>query len=294
VDNQNQVEELLPPGQEEEQSTEEEYYYPENDEESVPEKEEDKWEPNWKVKVMDSEVEIDESLRPAVTKDNYDKVKELYEKAYGLEHVKTKNQQLSEKVQQNDQVFQALNSLREQKEYGRLFQSLKIPDDEVMKYALERAKIQELPEQERQRYTEHEQAVARQQQLEAENKRLQQQMQHSETQARLNTLDQELGTMGDLVSQFDSRAGQPGAFKKEVIQRGLIHYYQTGQDLPVKDAVEQTMRIAGLERVQTQPQASGQFQQKPVIPRIRSGHQAPAKKVVGSIADLKNLYHSLE
>lgn len=268
----------------------------------------DEWTPDYKFKVMDKEYEVDEFLRPAVTKDNYDKIKDLYTKAYGLDHEKARAERYKsdverltpyeqQLVQQNKQLGY-MGDLLHKKEYSTLFKELNIPDEAITAHALEYLKFRELPPEKQREYEKNLEYQQRSKQLEIQNQQLSQQIQSTVTQARERELDVYLsGQVREAAEQFDARMGRQGAFKAAVVERGQLAYYHQNRDLSVQEAVAEALKFSGINS-----QAPGQVststtenftsqREKPVIPNIRGSNMSPVKKTVRSIADLKNVYN---
>jgi len=272
---------------------------------------EDDWQPNYTFKVMDQEREFDDFIKPVLTKDNYDQVKDLYEKAYGIDHVKTKNNTLKEentrlsgieqKYNGQNQSLGHLGSLIQSKDWHSFFSELKIPEQEVLKYALDRVNYQDLSPSEKQEYDGNIESRQKLRNLETQNLQLQQTFQQQQLQARSSELDNYLNAdqYRDIVNHFDSRAGQPGAFRDEVIRRGQMSYYTYGKDVPTQQVVEEVVKLYG-NHVQTQTSPGTENTQgfqpqqqnvasntKPVIPNLRSGSGSPARKLPNSIDDIR-------
>lgn len=267
------------------------------------------WTPDYKFKVMDKEYEIDEFLRPAINKDNYDKIKDLYTKSYGLEHEKARAERYKSDVERLSPFEQQLSEQNKQlgymgnllhnKEYGTLFKELKIPDEAITAHALEYLKFRELPVEKQREYEKLLEDRQRSKQLEIQNQELSYQIQSTVIQARERELDGFLsGQIKDVVEQFDSRMGRQGAFKDAVVERGKLAYYTQKKDLSVQEAVGEVLKYSGINS-----QASGQMptnttenytsqREKPVIPNIRGSNQSPVKKQISSIADLQKVYNS--
>lgn len=269
----------------------------------------EEWVPDYKFKVMDKEYEIDEFLRPAINKDNYDKVKDLYTKSFGLEHEKARAERYKSDVdrltpfeqqlaEQNKQLGY-MGNLLHTKDYGTLFKELKIPDEAITAHALEYLKFRELPPEKQREYEKSLEDRQRFKQLEIQNQELSQQVQSTVTHARERDLDVYLsGQMRDVVEQFDSRMGKQGAFKAAVVERGQLAYYTQNKDLTVQEAVAEALKFSGIT-----PQAPGQVptsstenftsqREKPIIPNIRGSNMSPVKKQAGSVADLQKIYNS--
>lgn len=272
---------------------------------------EPEWTPDYKFKVMDKEYEIDEFLRPAVTKDTYEKVRDLYTKAYGLDHEKARAERYKSEtdrlmpieqqfVQQNKSLGY-MGTLLEKKDYATLFKELNIPDDAVATYALDRMSYRELPPEKKQEYDRNLEDRQRLRMLELQNQDYSQQIQGTAVQARASDLDNHLsGPIKSVVDAFDTRVGRQGAFRDEVIRRGQMAYYTQKKDVSVQEAADEVIRISGLS-----VQAPGQVQmsntanvasqptQKAFIPNMKGSNMSPVRKQYSSVADLKKKYDEM-
>jgi hypothetical protein len=249
--------------------------------------------PNFKYKVLKEEKEIPEWARPFVTSADVEKnVRELFEKADGIEAVKTHRDQLVVgHLQRGDlDIF---------------FEALNIPEATVLKYALYRLQLKENPQQ----FAAHEQM----RQIQLQNLQLQQQLEQSNSgytniavQTREMQLDTHLGRPELLtaVQSFDQRVGKPGAFRTEVIKRGKM-YAAMEQDAPVEQVVSEVLQLIGWQGQSTQAQPNVQNgagaaaapaagagtpaagQAKPTLPNVRGKGTSPAQKVFKSTEELR-------
>lgn len=271
--------------------------------------------PNYKFKALDKEFEFDEWLRPHVKSQEHEKkLRELYEKAYGLDHVKSERDKIRTEYKTVNEQYSSLNrgldqltSMLKNKDFHGFFNSLEIPEQDILQYALSRVQYSQLPPEQRAIF---DQQYAEKQRLayyEQENRDLVVAYQNQMGQQRSYELDGYLSRpeVASTVSAFDARVGYPGAFRDEVIRRG--QYYANlpnAQDIPVEQAVREIMNLAGpiaaQAMAQQAPQDMGLSQQvqaqqsKPVIPNIKGRGTSPAKKVVRSISDLRKLHASME
>ena len=265
------------------------------------------YQPNFKLKVMDQEKEIPEEFRSLIKDaDTEKKVREVFEKAYGLDFAKPKH----EAVQQTLTQLQAehnyvLGSVQEAKElYQRgdldgFFEKLAIPPQRILQYAMEKLHYQELPPDQKALIDARRTAERQNLELQKTNATYQRQMQEQVVQARQFALNTELARsdVKSIADTFDQRAGKPGAFMREVINRGQLAWFQSqGKvDLTPGQAIEQVIQLYGLQATQAQPAgasvtppASGGQQKVTTIPNVGSGKSAaPLKQKFKSIVDLK-------
>lgn len=258
------------------------------------------WQPNYKFKSMDKEYEIDEWARPFVTKDTQEKFVELYQKAFGLDHFKGKNQELSGQVDNFKGFISDVISTRD-KDLNKFFQKVGLKREQVIKYVLDLAEKEDLPESEKSLYNKNNELQAKIEELEGQLNSTTQGFEAQVIQARELDLARELNTptVASLVDAFDKRMGQ-GAFKQMVIQQGDYVWNTENKDLSAKEAVERVLNILGLE-VQgnanpTPNEPNGQNKTKvvkhskpAVIPNIGNSTGSQAGRKPKSIAELREM-----
>jgi hypothetical protein len=267
--------------------------------------------PNFKFKFMGAdgkaqvEKEIDDFLKPLVKDSETEKkIKELHEKAYGLDFVKADrqtlketNQKLSDELKNVYGTVEQISGFAKSGDFESFFQALNIPDEAVIRYALFKAQLAQNPQQ-AQAYQAQRQEFTRAQALEFQNRQLQQNLEHQSVVARTFELDSALARaeVGSLAQSFDVARGTPGAFRGLVIQIGQMRAAQ-GQDISAADAVKEAMAFANLSAPQqTQQQAQGQGAtaggRKETIPNLKGGRSSvsPVKSAPPkSLDDLKKL-----
>lgn len=273
------------------------------------------YEPNFMFKVHGEEKEFDEWARPLVKDEASEKqFREIMEKVHGIDYIKedrealrTQNEELTKVQGDYNHLSQQLGTLDkfiQNKNFDAFFQKTRISEDDVLQWAAKRLQYYEMTPEQRAEHDRSVQAQTEQVYMGEQNQSLQQQMQQLQYQQTQFQLDQQLAQPGiaDMVAEYDQRLGQKGAFRQAVEERGLYHYYQSGKDVPVEQAVAEVMQIAGMQ-VQAQspapiaptqpglptPTAPPQAQVKPVIPKVGGSGTSPVKQGVKSIADLKKL-----
>lgn len=279
--------------------------------------------PNFTFKVMDEEKSFDDFLQSAVTtKEQEDALRDLYTKAYGLDPVKTKYESLSKQVketyeplqQQYQQLTTGLQNLGamikeesfEGRNYRQFFDTLKIPNEHILRYAKQILDYQELPPEQRQAYDHQQQLQQQSMTLQQQNQWFQQQLQEQAIQARDMQINMELSKpeVGSFIQEFDKLAGQPGSFRQQVLNEGSL-FFQTNQReaspqelvkivmdkwkafVPVTPAQPQPGQVPGATPMN--PVNPGQAAQAPVIPNVKSTGNSPARKQITSLADIRAL-----
>lgn len=275
------------------------------------------WTPNFKYKVLDQEKEIPEWARSAVTKENEAQIREIFEKADGLDHVKTQREEERAARENLDLNFSAIKGEItnlvgwRDKNLGIFFEKVGLPKQKVAQWLLGEIEKEELPEPVRRMYTEHEEQQRRNAELEAENFRLSNTRETDIVQARTNELGQVLSNpeVAQLVSAFDARVGKPGSFQQMVVRHGHAEWEASGhkKDLSPKEAVDEVLKILNLSQAAspaatpnetktpvTEVKTKVVQQKKPVVlPSIGNGASAPAAKRVKSVADIRKVYREM-
>jgi hypothetical protein len=268
--------------------------------------EEAKYEPSYKFKVQNEEKEFDEFLRGSVkTKADEEKLRDVYTKAYGLETYKKNNESWKDKVEKHYQPLESkhnqmmtsigyLDQAVAKKDYQTFFDTLKIPKEDILKYALDLVKFEELPPEQKEAISQKKQVEHYNAMLSQQNQSAQSQVQEYAVQVRTMQLSNELmkPDIGSFVQSFDKKAGE-GAFRNHVIRHANLAFYQNQMDLPVEQAVKEVMALYGnmIEPQNLSSQVSTPHGQArpPVIPNVQSSGNSPAKSLPRSIADLKKL-----
>jgi len=269
--------------------------------------------PNFKFKAADKEQEFDDFVRGAIKSPEQEKkLRELYEKAYGLDHVKAERERFRTDYRNVNDQYSSLNkgldhlsTMLKNKDYHGFFKALELPEQDVLQYALSRVQYKEMPPEQRQALDSQYEAQQKLAYLEQANQELVTGYQSQMVQQRTSELDGYIGRpeVAQVASDFDARVGKPGAFRDEVIRRG--QYYASlpeSQDITVEQAVREIMGLVGFNNTQAQNGAQASEQnmeestpaptmqnQKPVIPNIKGRGTSPVKKVARSIEDLRNM-----
>lgn len=271
--------------------------------------EEPEYVPNYKFKVLDEEREFDEFIRAAVTKDNEGQIRELYEKAHGLEHVKTKHQDATQKlskVEGDYGQFQAeikeILGFRDT-DLGIFFDKVKLPKQAVAQWVLSELQKEELPEGHKKVYNELDGLKREVHNLKKANSDLDELRINELVQAHSNQLNQELTQpdVAPLVSAFDTRLAKPGAFRDMVIRHANAELEQSkgARDLSPGDAVKEVINILGLQTQASSPNATPNgsaaapkvVKDAPpvVLPNLGSGTRSATRKQPRSLDELRKM-----
>jgi hypothetical protein len=284
--------------------------------------------PNYKFRANDQEQEIPAALRAAIKDADTEKqVREIMEKAMGLEPVKGRLQETRTKLQETESRVKAyessvgeLKELYKHGDFDTFFQRLNIPETKILQWLVDKINYQELPPEQRNVLDARKQAEQQARQLEKQNAQLQSQYSEQVASATGLQLQMILGKpeVKSFADSFDSRAGKPGAFYDKVCEIGETAYAlrKDAQGRPViltpDQAVKEAMDFYGkfLPTGQQAPaptpgataeqvpvsgqQAPHKSKEPPVIPNVSGKTTSPTKNRPKSIADLEKLYKNMQ
>ena len=263
--------------------------------------------PSLKFKVHGKEQEFDKFLH-GVVKDaeTEKKVRELYEKAYGLDHVKPKYQEAQGRIQQMEkqfaplvQVAQELNSALKKGDIDTVIEKLGLRDEDIYKWVHTRLQEKQLP-------PDQQAALAQSRQLQRQQEMLNSQVQEQQSlyeqqmvasRERELTMALSIPEYASVAATYDAQFGQ-GAFRNEIISRGVVAN-QMGQDPSPLELVQQVSGVFGKLLSPGQANAQAQVTQNaqtetqtvvrktPTLPNISGNGTTAAKKPMRSIDDIK-------
>jgi hypothetical protein len=263
-------------------------------------KEAPSYNPNYKFKVLDKEYEIDEFLRPAIKDaDTEKKIREIYEKAYGLDSVKADRQTLKselyetrERMAETEKALETIGSFVREKDYDSFFEALEIPKTEIMQYALQLVQREQMPPEQKAQWEASRQAQQQARYYQAQNEQLIASQQQFAVQQRTFELNQVVGSpdVKGVADAYNQGMGSPTAFQDYVIQIGQA-YAARGQDIPAQQAVAEAIKhLRAINPSLGQVAAQSQVVQpsaKPVIPNIQGRGTSAVKSTVKSLDDLR-------
>lgn len=269
--------------------------------------------PNFKFKAMGQEKEIDDWARPLI-KDaaSEQKVRELYEKAHGLEPVKQKLHRTREQLTEVNENFGKQSSFIEESvayrnagDFGKLFEYWKIDPVSVAKWLSREIEMNDpnTPPNVKEAYRQSLDATRRNITLERENRSLE----SSHGESAVNTLSAELHSVmsqpdvAQTQAAIDARTGKPGSFYNMVVKHAIVSETRDGRVLSADQAVKEVMEEMGVFMEPKAPGAasatsktglpSANPSQRPAsLPKAQSTGSVPMKKTIKSTDDLRNLY----
>lgn len=258
------------------------------------------YQPNYKYKVNDQDKEFDEFIKSSIKdKETEEKARKLYADAYGLEAIKPKYDDFKKKYPELENNYNQLNTAVSEvldlgeKDLGMFFERLKIPEERVAQWMLERIRKMELPPEQKQMYDQFEETRRQNFLLQKQFQELSGQTQAQQVHAR--TLELESGLqrpeVSSFASAFDAARKQPGAFRNEIQEWGLYEWKVNGKDISAQEAIQRVMsRYSGMitpAAIGADPAQQTIEKPLPVIPRLQGKAVSATGKQVRSIADIR-------
>lgn len=265
---------------------------------------------------------IDEKFAPLMKDPETAKaVKELHEKAFGLDAVKDRmndtKQFASTVIQENQSIKTAIDGVKATYQKAvksgnfllmdDFFDQLKIPQDHVMTWAIQKQKLSQLP-------PEQQQLISAQMESEKRTEQLTQEQIQSQNQFREQAINMKRIMLDTVLSRPDvqtaekiikEKFGDQIDLRAEAAKFGQMAWYQSqGKvDLSPDEAIQQVLKHYGItdeaiKSTQALPaqQAAPTQQKKPVvqrttqtIPNFQGSSSSPLKGKPKSIEDLKKL-----
>lgn len=271
------------------------------------------YEPDFSYKVHDEEKEMPDWLKGVVVDaESEAQVRELLERADGLDHVKASRQvalqqleHTSSAYQSQTQAIQHLTKFVQSGDLQSFFDGLKISEDQVLKYALTRIQYRNATPEQRQAYDAQRDMQVRLANAEAEVSQHRSGAESTAVRQRATDIDISLARpeVSTAAQAYDTRTGKAGSFRQEVINRGLFHWHQSKTDIPVEQAVREVLALMGHQAGQPGVTGAGAGQpgkaapgvvqraqaKKPVIPNLAGSGHSPIQVVPKSIKDLRKL-----
>lgn len=272
--------------------------------------------PNLKFKVKDKEHEIPAYLKDSIKDAKTEKeIREVFEKAYGLDGVKEDRASLKKERDQfqtstrnYESMVAGLRADFQRNDMDTFFQKLNIPIERVLQYALQKAQYYDLPPEQRAQIDNKRASDLRVMELESKTQDYQQRIQSDSVAAKQSQLEFTMTRpeISSVEKSFDAQAGKPGAFRQMVINHGELTYARSnGQiDLTPQQAVEQVMELYGVKAGTTAPAATtaataasatpaaapaAPRATPTVIPNIQGRSTSPLPAKPRSIADIQKI-----
>ena len=259
------------------------------------------YQPNFKFSVHDEEKEFDEWMRPTIKDaETEKKVRELYEKAYGLDYVKPKHEAAQKELQAYASEYEKLhgnvNSVLEARDQGDFEVMLKrigVTEAQIAKYLIEKQQRKELPPEQRQVYDREEQLRRDFSDRDKQVEILTQRYMDMASQAREAQVDFAMlrPEVTQVASAYDGANGK-GSFKRLIAETAIAYQAVNRQEPSVETAISETLRRVGRGWLgsQVQPPSVNTVEAKPpVIPNVSGKQMSPIKKSPRTIKELREM-----
>lgn len=261
----------------------------------------EEYQPNLSYKIKDEEHEFDEMFNPFVTnKESEDALRDLYTRAGGLDSYKEKTSAYEERLEKQDgelsglrEGFGTLRDLRDEGNYRRLFQSLGVDDETVMKYAIGVAQEQDMPEDQRRIIQENREYKDRLHVMESNASKQASTAMEQATQRDLGELDTYINANKELDTKM---SGAGISLSDEIIAYGISANKVTGSDPSIAEATQAVVskynKLMNLFDTPAQPE--NRIQQRitnrpDTLPTVRSTNQTAPTETFSSIDQLRKL-----
>jgi len=266
--------------------------------------------PNLNFKANNKEMQFDDWIKAALTNPEQEaRVRELYEKAYGLDEIKPRAEatlkEYNEYRQQNDPVLASIEDLKQNvavKDWDTFFKNTNIPKEWIFEWVQDKLKYQQMTPEDQATHDNHWNTRREASSLENERDHYRNQAENAMVDQRSQELDYELAKpeVNQAMQSFDQRMGRVGAFYSEVVARGQTAYANgTGRDISAKEAVEGVLSLMGHVAQQEAGVPSSPVvgasthRDKPIIPNIRGRGTSPVRKQVRSLDDIREIERNL-
>lgn len=209
--------------------------------------------PNYKMKVMDTDCEVPEVLRPLMKdKESEEAIRKISAKALGLDFVKPKLEEARQQVQkvtgEHSTVLGQIGQAKQLYARGDIdgwLKMLNVPEERILQWVADKIHYNQLPAEQKQildaRRQAEERAFAAEQQV-SSFQTSNEQLLHQQVQGRLDSVltRPEIKSVADA---FDARVNKPGAFKEEINRRGDYAWRTRNEIVPPEQLVQEMLQF---------------------------------------------------
>lgn len=255
--------------------------------------------PNPKFTAVGKEYTLPEYLAKAITSPEQEKeLKDVYSKAMGLDHVKQRFQEVSDKhvnlekehlevtggIQELADIYAEAVQAQNPLILNDFFQKLQIPPSVILQYAEALSNYLSQDPASQQAVAGQLEAHRRARVLSQQNQQFSQSNFQSSVQARTMEMNTALARpeLAPTVQQFNAQYGE-NAFQAELVRNGIYVHKTTGRDISIAENVAQVMQRFRLQgapapgQAPQVPQATAQQQPQSQAPQ----NQAPSPQANG-------------
>jgi len=278
------------------------------------------YQPDYTYKVYGEQKELPEFLRPLVKDKEVESYFRTYhQKAEAFDVLKEKHEKAQSEYANQQESFQkelapVFESIQQMKraadisDYDSFFKAAGVKSEDVFKWAVEKARYQDLTPEQRQMHDHRIATLRENSQLRYENEQTTAQMQDVLVSQRERELSLTLEdpTVNQIMQEFDSKRGRAGAFREEIVAYANGQWYAKRQDITPRQAVEGVLGLMGRNLDQgVMPHSTTQTNSanpavvpprttKPTLPTMRSGHASPVKRAARSLDELRKIADQIQ
>jgi hypothetical protein len=237
------------------------------------------YQPSWKYKANDQELELPEEYRSYIkTQEDEKRIKRLFEQVGGVEKLKGSYTTTKTELDSYKKGIEAVNKMVQTGDFMKAFQVLGWDKKMAYQAAKQFLDFDELPQQQQQVHNQAWEMERYNQTLHENYQALQEQLQAQAAQIKSQELQGVLSSpdVKNVSEKFDQQYGQ-GTFRRRVIEFAHAESLRRGQDITAQEAIESVLGFIKPFQAQVQPQAS-EPKELPVIPATKgTGASAPVK-----------------
>lgn len=268
---------------------------------------------NLTYEVSKQKKQFDEVFKDVIKNEAQEKkLRELYEKADGLEIVKQSRDTFKQRYEEVARTWepvakdlQALGKFMQADDYDSVFKMLNIPEQKLVDWVAQKIQYNQMSPEERARVDNLRRVRGENYKKESEVETLRQTLEQTEVQHLSFQIDmlKETQKFADAAAAFDERVGKPGSFEEKLFDMGeFLSLRNGGKTVPPKQVFEYLVKEYGLEGAAATPAPPPQEKivvttppvEKPTVTNIKGSKTAtPVKRQFRSIEDLQNYQKEL-
>lgn len=272
------------------------------------------YQPNYIFKAHGKDNELPEMFRGLIKDAETERqVKEIFEKAYGMENMREKNKKFEESLNyfekelvpplmKQHELVQEISSFIAKKDFDSAFELAGIDERDLQEWMYKKLSTRELPPEQQAIYNQNRELQRQQYEYEKKVRAYEEQQKQTMEQqhrAQLNslkeTLDFELSQpqIKEVVKNFDSQQGQ-GAFQTKVIKYAAFISQTEGRELSPKEAVQEFLKeFPQTNTLSSKPNyGSSSPKEKPVLPNPEAKPLSPVGNKPSNLKELRELAKS--
>lgn len=263
---------------------------------------------NLTYEVSKQKKQFDEVFKDVVKSEAQEKkLRELYEKADGLDIVKQSRDTFKQRFEEHQQQWepvkkdlQTVGKYLQAGDFDNFFKMFQVSEQKVVDWVAQKIQYNQMSPEERARVDNLRQVRGENYKKEDEVANLRQTLEQQEVQHLTFQLDmlRETQKYADAAAAFDERLGKPGSFEQKLFDFGeLLSQRNGGKTVPPKQVFEAMIKEYGLEGQAATPAAPPQARtvvttppvEKPTVTQLKSSKTAtPVKQQFRSIKELED------